>query len=279
MDELNTAYYAVIPASVRYDDSIPANAKLLYGEITALCSKEGFCWATNDYFSKLYGFTKQSISRLISKLEEAGHIRIDTQYNENNSIKRRCISIADPITQNVNPYQKSLPSLTEKVIGVNQKDNTPYQKSLYPLTEKVIPLNRKVKENNTNNNTLNTTSNNINKYINNNIYNISEYEDILCKIEDEDLKLLYVEYINMRQRIKSPMTGRALTILINKVNEIGKDLSSKKKIIEAAILNNWKSVYPLKEDDKIVCNENNKYAGVMDSIRAKRRRNNDLGGS
>ena len=83
----------------------------------------------------------------------------------------------------------------------------------------------------------------------------------------------------MRQRIKSPMTGRALTILINKVNEIGKDLSSKKKIIEAAILNNWKSVYPLKEDDKIVCNENNKYAGVMDSIRAKRRRNNDLGGS
>lgn len=57
------AYYAVIPATIRYDSRISANAKLLYGEITALCNEKGFCWATNGYFSELYNVSSRSIQR------------------------------------------------------------------------------------------------------------------------------------------------------------------------------------------------------------------------
>ena len=69
-------YYAIIPADVRYSNLKP-NAKLLYGEITALSSKEGYCFATNNYFAKLYDVTKNTISLWVSQLNKEGFISVE----------------------------------------------------------------------------------------------------------------------------------------------------------------------------------------------------------
>ena len=75
METEKPSYFAVIPSDVRYDDSIPAAAKLLYGEISALVGAEGYCFASNDYFANLYKTTRETIARQLTKLEQAGHIR------------------------------------------------------------------------------------------------------------------------------------------------------------------------------------------------------------
>ena|SRR5699024_7984863 len=79
---MKKSYYAIIPANVRYDESLTPNAKLLYGEITALCNQEGYCWASNAYFSKLYDVKKETISRWISDLVKCGYIRTEIIYKE-----------------------------------------------------------------------------------------------------------------------------------------------------------------------------------------------------
>ena len=40
----NVCYYAIIPANVRYDNSLKANEKLMYGEITCLSQSSGECF-------------------------------------------------------------------------------------------------------------------------------------------------------------------------------------------------------------------------------------------
>lgn len=67
------AYYAIIPANVRYSN-VTANAKLLYGEITALSNKSGHCWASNDYFARLYNVHSDTISGWIRELRQAGFV-------------------------------------------------------------------------------------------------------------------------------------------------------------------------------------------------------------
>lgn len=77
----------------------------------------------------------------------------------------------------------------------------------------------------------------------------SSYDDILSAISDDSLKELYLEYIKMRKMIKAPMTDRALKMLIKKVEELEPlDIDRQKRLLENAIMNNWKSVYPLKDE-------------------------------
>lgn len=131
MEEPN--YYAIIPASVRYDKNLIKGSTLLYGEITALSNQKGFCWASDNYFSELYGVDKRSIQRWLSSLEENGYIQRIVE-REGKQIKKRYIKICD----------KNVSTLTTK--------------TSYPSDKNVVPPSDKnVRENNT---SINTTNNN-----------------------------------------------------------------------------------------------------------------------
>ena len=126
MDEARPGYYAVIPADVRYDDSIPANAKLLYGEISALIGADGFCFASNTYFANLYGMAEETIARLITKLEKAGHIRRELERDREGQILSRKLYLnvsapeEHPLDEKINtPRQKNQEGIDEKVKEIN----------------------------------------------------------------------------------------------------------------------------------------------------------------
>ena len=81
-------YWAVIPAPVRYDDRVPANAKLLYGEISALCDMKGFCWAKNEYFAQLFGWAAPTVTRLLASLRDAGYLTVEMVPTSTGSERR-----------------------------------------------------------------------------------------------------------------------------------------------------------------------------------------------
>lgn len=79
-DSPKPSLYAIIPAFIRYA-KIEPNAKLLYGEITALCEQEGYCWATNKYFAQLYEVEERTVQMWLKSLKELGAITIDNPSN------------------------------------------------------------------------------------------------------------------------------------------------------------------------------------------------------
>lgn len=85
-DSSTPNYYAIIPAFVRYDEELSPNAKLLYGEITALSNFLGYCWANNTYFSKLYSVSTSTIKRLLKQLCDKKYIRIEVSNNNSRKI-------------------------------------------------------------------------------------------------------------------------------------------------------------------------------------------------
>ena len=85
--ENKPSYYSVVPAEVRYSKKISSTAKLLYAEISSLANKEGYCWANNQYFSKLFNKTKAHISSIISDLKEEKFILVELDKKEGNKRK------------------------------------------------------------------------------------------------------------------------------------------------------------------------------------------------
>ena len=104
-------YFGILPANVRYDKNLKPMEKILYTEISSLTNKDGYCYATNSYFSKLYEVHKNTVGAWINNLEKQGYIKT------------------------VLIYKKGTKEIIERRIYINQKIDT--------------PINEKVEENNT----------------------------------------------------------------------------------------------------------------------------------
>ena len=169
---MNKSYYAIIPANVRYDDELTPNAKLLYGEITALCNEKGYCWATNNYFAELYGVSKTSISKWIKQLIDKGYIKSQIKYHDGTKeIKNRYL------------YIGSIP-IEEKLKGCTTNINDPIEEKLN------TPIEEKLKDNNTLiNTTINTTTTTTSSDSDFNIFKYAEMRNfILSPIQAQKLQ-------------------------------------------------------------------------------------------
>ena len=136
-------FYAIIPAFIRYDKRLPMLSRFLYGELTALCSEKGYCWASNRYFAELYEVSIETISRYIAKLKEFGYIRIT--YDSSKKDNDRRIYITDIPIENIELTTET------KAEPEEEEDTTT------PLTKTSNTLDENIKHNNTCNNTCNNT--------------------------------------------------------------------------------------------------------------------------
>ena len=241
ISELKKSYYAIIPAEVRYDEELPPNAKLLYGEITSLCNEKGYCWATNQYFADLYKVSKITVSRWISTLNNKGYIAVETLYKEGTKeiIGRHLYIVNTPINKNVNRY------IQNDLEGINENVNT--------------PINKNVKDNNK---VINTKINN--KYeVSKHKY--GEFQHVLLT-DKEHTHLLDLYGNSLNEHIK---------ILDEYIETSGKKYKNHSLVIQKWVHDEWtkrNKNKPVKLDSKFYVQESNQsYADVQKEMERLRR--------
>lgn len=74
----------------------------------------------------------------------------------------------------------------------------------------------------------------------------------------------------MRNKIKKPMTDKAESMLITRLEKLSPDVDTQIKIMEQSIFHCWQNVYPLKEE-KIINPNQNGYDQFMEKVMNDRR--------
>lgn len=230
--------YAVIPASVLYDDTLPPTAKLVYGEINRLASSGGYCWAKNQEFCRLCGCSERTVQRLISVLAEHGHIRIAMirRNGDAGDVVQRRIYIG----QVLGPEKEPQKTDGEEVPGGGDKNDTTSRQNCHHGGDKNVAAFKCIK------NTRSKSKNPLPPKTPNEVLNaITEYIG-----DDPEFQAAFDGFFEMRRKIRKPMlTERAVHILINKLRANRASREIQIAMLDKATEYNWTSVYPLKPDE------------------------------
>lgn len=234
-------YYAVIPADVRYNDQLPANAKLLYGEISALIGPDGYCFACNDYFAGIYGLSERTVRSLIGSLQKEGFVQVELEKDASTGqvIRRKIwlkVSSDDerPVEEIFPTPGKNLPHGGEENFQATLNTN--------------LSITKREKENKKEKEKKKSFSEEIA------FDPVPQFVDWIRttftgKASREEMNGLYaafVRFLENRVAIKKPMkTLGAVTGLCNKLGRFsGGDIGQMMELLDDATENGWQSVYP-----------------------------------
>lgn len=120
-----------ITISILGDNRLTFLERLLLIHIISLSKKNGYCWATNKYFSNIYNVTTVTISKSISKLATFNYIKINFD-NKNTNNTKRIIKLSDDLKNKLNSIKENLNiSYKENFKQYNNKLNKNKDKIYY----------------------------------------------------------------------------------------------------------------------------------------------------
>ena len=221
-------FYAVLPASVRYDSRLKAQEKILYCEITALSNVNKFCHAGNGYFSDLYGVDERTIRRWLNNLAKHGYITIE--YEKQGEGQKRRIIPSDNAAADV--HEMSGPDKNVRTPRTKMSD-TPGQKCPQEYYK-----NNNTRENNTRAGARASVS--------------DIFRDAFPGNKRLTEALLAFE--ESRAAGKHPLTVNAATLACNKLNQLADEAGVRDRygymvaVLEQSILRGWEGLFALKDD-------------------------------
>ena len=242
MDALRSSYFVIIPQTLRNDDSLSLNAKLLYGDIVALANDKGYCFASNAALADRLRLTERSISRLLAALEERGYIHAVTVYDHRHGacIGRQIYPRVDaPIPQEKEIYLSDNEGMTDNITPLTEMSGYPDTNvrayKCINNTEKESKKKKTDEEART------------------------ELHAWAARISPDDPELVgrLMDFCDMRRdrpRPKPVLPGRSVTLITNALERYSDgNVRLMLAMLDNAISGQWDKIYPLRPQEREAC--------------------------
>ena len=198
---------------------LPMEAKALYFLLGMEADDEGFI--SPKKILRLYGGTEDSLKVLALKgyiIPFKTGVIVITDWKRNNYLDKNKVK---PTIYQEEKSQITYDEVAEKYVSLEKvKPKLNYSLEKVNVEEKRIEENR-----------------------------IEENKKEIIKekkyFENEEVNNIFVEFLQLRKKLKAVNSDRAINLLVNQLNKYDDDI--KIKMIEQSILNSWKSVYELKK--------------------------------
>lgn len=235
MSEEFRAFWAVVPATVLDDMSLPANAKILYGVLSSLMRREGYCWPSNAQLAEAMHCSEDVIRRWLAALQRDGHIQVSVLPNRKTGGSIRYISpvLTQPtIVDDDEGYRDEQPgTYRDKNTGVPGQTSRSLYKDGYKKENK--KKKKKEKENP--------------------LAAFAAASSLLsrCEAYGHEVTEAMQRFLYMREELKKPIkSGQSATMLWNKLVSLsGGSAPHMAALLDKATECQWLSLYQLKDDE------------------------------
>ena len=211
---------------------LPANAKILYGVLSSLMRREGYCWPSNAQLAAAMHCSEDVIRRWLAALQHDGHIQVRVVPNRKTGGSIRYISpvVAAPVILDEDEgYRDEQPgTYRDKNPGVPGQTSRSIYKDGYKKDNK----KKKEKES--------APSGDVTASL------LAK-----CAFYGPSVIEAMGRFLKMRIEIKKPVKSRqAATMLWNKLFDLsGGDSAHMVALLNTATERQWLSVYRLKDDE------------------------------
>ena len=208
------SYTSSITNELIRDKSLKANTKILLLVLMTYENKEGFAYPSQPRLIEETGLSKNTLLKCLNELEEKGYIKRVKEKGENNKYYINSSIKIDTSTSIKINTSEDITSIKNDTRGSIKIDTL----------EVLNTSNKKEKENKK-----------------------SNIDKIIEAYTKNDLLVEAIrDFIKMRSTIKKPLTDRALTMTLNKLDSFADNDLEKIEILEQSIMNCWQGIFELK---------------------------------
>jgi DNA-binding Lrp family transcriptional regulator len=208
------SYTSSITNELIRDKSLKANTKILLLVLMTYENREGFAYPSQPRLIEETGLSKNTLLKCLNELEEKGYIKRVKEKGENNKYYINSSIKIDTSTSIKINTSEDITSIKNDTRGSIKIDTL----------EVLNTSNKKEKENKK-----------------------SNIDKIIEAYTKNDLLVEAIrDFIKMRSTIKKPLTDRALTMTLNKLDSFADNDLEKIEILEQSIMNCWQGIFELK---------------------------------